>query len=71
MKQEIETELKNLTNRQPFRPFRIETLNGQSFEVSGPEVIMLAKPGLVVLFTEFDKELHLIDSDTINIVSVK
>lgn len=63
-------EIKKLAARKPFRPFKMQTLNAQNFTVLRPETLMLEKPGLVVFFDDEDKQLHLIDLDTINILSI-
>jgi hypothetical protein len=64
-------EIKKLATRKPFRPFKMQTtLNAQSFTVLRPETLMLEKPGLVVFFDDEDKQLHLIDLDTINVLSI-
>jgi len=44
---------------QPFRPFRIETARGRSFEVRHPEMVYVGKTDVVVFtYTRNDADAH-------------
>jgi hypothetical protein len=44
---------------QPFRPFRIETARGRSFEVRHPEMVLVRKTDVVVFtYTRNEPDAH-------------
>ena len=60
------TEIKTLVERQPFRPFVIETTGGKQILISQQRNILLpeAKPELVIAFTD-DGQMHLVEDEAI------
>jgi hypothetical protein len=63
-------ELKNLAYREPFRPFTVNLLNGQSLFIDTPAAILFPKPRpeLVIAFTQ-DGHMHIFEEEGIVSIS--
>jgi hypothetical protein len=55
----------------PFRPFTIETVNGQSFRIEGEENLFLPKPKPEIAIVFIENQMFIIDIDSINVLAIK
>lgn len=64
-------ELRDRMTARPFRPFTIETVNGQSFEIAGEENLFLPKPKPEIAIVFVENQMFIIDIDSINLLAIK
>lgn len=62
--------IRELLQRQPFVPFKLNLSSGQEIEVRHPEFVILTKSGMVVAYPDSDRVsicafLHIASVDTL------
>lgn len=53
--------LHRIHNAQPFEPYRLHLADGRSVEVAGPQKMLFWGKGRVVVVTDSDDDLHILD----------